>query len=150
MSTTFCTKPFNQLSTRELHDLLKLRIDVFVVEQHCPYPELDGRDLEALHLLGRTADGALIACARILPPAEDGLPRIGRVAVHEAHRAQGIAHALMRFTLDEIEQRYGSNRSKLSAQSHLQAFYAKHGYRPVSDEYLEDGIPHVDMERREG
>lgn len=150
MSIAFRTKPFEQLSARELHDLLKLRIDVFVVEQHCPYPELDGRDLEALHLLGHAADGGLIACARILPPSDDGMPRIGRVAVHEAHRAKGIAHALMRFALEEIEQRYGSKRSKLSAQSHLQAFYAKHGYSAVSDEYLEDGIPHVDMERREG
>jgi ElaA protein len=150
MSIAFSVKSFDQLTTRELHDLLKLRIDVFVVEQHCPYHELDGRDLEALHLLGRTADGALVACARILPSGEDGMPRIGRVAVHEAHRGQGIAHALMRFALDEIEQRYGSSRSKLSAQSHLQAFYAKHGYSAVSDEYLEDGIPHVDMEREEG
>ncbi|HRD53918.1 MAG TPA: GNAT family N-acetyltransferase [Flavobacteriales bacterium] len=147
MSIQWAITSWQQLDPIALHDLIKLRIDVFVVEQQCFYEELDGKDLNALHLLGRNVSGDPVACARVLPPDDDGLPRIGRVAVHPEHRGKGLAHELMRFALDEIEQRYGSKRSKLSAQSHLQAFYAKHGYSAVSEPYLLDGIPHLDMVR---
>jgi len=149
MSIQWTFKLLQQLEAKELHDLFKLRIDVFVVEQQCFYQELDGLDLSAQHLLGHIESGELIACARILPPGGDGLPRIGRVAVHLDHRGQGIAHELMRVALDEVHRRYGSKRSKLSAQAHLQGYYARHGYSAVGEPYLLDGIPHLDMVLRE-
>lgn len=138
---------FRQLDARLLHDLLRLRIDVFVVEQQCAYPELDGADLQALHLIGRNG-GAVLACARILPPGADGLPHVGRVAVARELRAQGIGSRLMQEVLAALRKHHGSARSALAAQAHLLAFYQQLGYAPVGAPYPLDGIPHVDMVRR--
>ncbi len=137
---------FRQLDARLLHDILRLRIDVFVVEQQCAYPELDGADLQALHLIGRSA-GAVVACARILPPGADGLPHVGRVAVARELRAQGMGSRLMQEVLAALRKHHGSARSALAAQAHLLAFYRHSGYAPVGDPYPLDGIPHVDMVR---
>ncbi len=137
---------FRQLDARTLHDILRLRIDVFVVEQHCPYPELDGADLGALHLLGRN-DGAVMAYARLLPPGTDGLPHVGRVVVAREARGKGVGSQLMQEVLAALRHQYGSARSALAAQAHLVAFYQHIGYAPVGDPYPLDGIPHVDMVR---
>lgn len=147
MSITWTTKEFNALTARELHDLLRLRIDIFVVEQRCAYAEADGRDPDAIHVLGRGPEGALVAYARVLPPDNDGLARVGRVVVRADLRGKGIAHALMDEVLTTLKAAHGSRRSKLSAQAPLQGYYARHGYRAVSAEYDWDGIPHVDMVR---
>lgn len=149
MTITWTTKDFESLTTRELHDLLRLRIDVFVVEQSCAYAEADGRDPKAIHILGCSPDGELAAYARLLPPEDDGLPRVGRVIVRQDVRGRGIAHDLMREVLRALSAAHGSRRSKLSAQAQLQEYYATHGYRSVSPEYDWDGIPHVDMVRDE-
>jgi ElaA protein len=131
-------------SAHELYALLKLRVDVFVVEQNCPYPELDGKDADALHLMLKQG-GGIIAAARIFPP-HDGKPvKIGRVVVSPAHRGKRLGEALMREALDACAARYGGAPVFLSAQSHLQGFYGSFGFRPVSGAYVEDGIPHVDM-----
>lgn len=143
---TWTATAFDRLSVHELYELLKLRTDVFVVEQQCPYPELDGTDLAALHLAGRTSDGKLIAYARILPPDEHGMPHIGRVVVDPAHRGHQLGRAVMEACLRELERSHGSRRSAVSAQEHLQRFYASLGYVPVSAPYVWDGIPHIDME----
>jgi ElaA protein len=143
--------PFEQLDPHRLYALLRLRVDVFVVEQACPYPELDGRDLhpQALHLLGERA-GQLVACARLLPP---GLgfegPAIGRVVVTASARGIGFAHRLMERAIAHCQQRWPAHAVYLGAQSHLQGFYAAHGFEVCSEPYLEDGIPHVDMRRAE-
>ncbi len=138
-------KPFSALTLWELHDLLRLRTDVFVVEQNCPYAELDGRDENAWHVLGEDAGGALVAYARILPPENDGLPHVGRVVVNAAHRRRGLAHQLMRQCLAFLELHYGRVDSALAAQTHLEGFYAAHGYARIGANYMLDGIPHVDM-----
>ncbi|MCE6073495.1 GNAT family N-acetyltransferase [Agrobacterium vitis] len=137
----------DEFSARDLYDLLKLRVDVFVVEQKCPYPELDGKDIDALHL--RLADGDdLIASARILTPEEPSSSvKIGRVVVSPSHRGKRLGDALMREAIAACEQRFPSSPIALSAQSHLQLFYQSFGFLPVSAEYLEDGIAHVDMVR---
>lgn len=140
-------RPFADLSLQELHDLLRLRTDVFVVEQHCAYAEVDGLDPEAHHVLGTTSDGTLIAYARILPPGTDGPPHIGRVVVATPMRGQGLSRLLMEQAIAQAARIHGHTRSVLSAQAHLRGFYASLGYRPVSEEYLLDGIPHVDMRR---
>jgi len=146
MSITWTVIPFDRLSVHELHAVMKLRVDVFVVEQQCPYAEIDGQDPEAWHVLGTTADGTLAAYARILPPDEHGLPHIGRVVVHPEFRGRQLSRAVMNVCFEELERIHGSRRSALSAQEHLQRFYASLGYVAVSAPYVWDGIPHVDME----
>ena len=139
-------KPFDALSVRELHDILRLRVDVFVVEQACAYAEVDGKDPSAIHVLG-WSDDELIACARILPPEEDGLPHVGRIVVAAGHRGKGLAQRMMDLIMETLHATYGSKRSELAAQAHLQAFYERSGYVRISEEYPWDGIPHVDMRR---
>lgn len=140
-------KRFNDLTLQELHDILRLRVDIFVVEQRCAYEEVDGRDPEARHVLGLAPDGRLIAYARILPPDEHGLPHVGRVVVSAAHRGHGIAEELMRRCIVVLRDVHGSARSGLAAQAHLERFYARHGYVRQGPDYPWDGIPHVDMLR---
>ena len=147
MKILWRTKEFHELSLREFHDLLKLRIDVFVVEQTCPYAELDGKDLEAVHLFGLDHEDRMVAVARILPPDEDGRPHLGRIAVDHEHRGRGLAKELMELSLSTIAERYGSRRSALAAQSHLETFYASFGFERKGPDYPWDGIPHVDMVR---
>ncbi|MBC2860421.1 GNAT family N-acetyltransferase [Stappia sp. 28M-7] len=144
----------DELSPRQLHAMLRLRVDVFVVEQACPYPEIDGRDPQARHLLvsapGENGpdDENLAACLRLLRPQAAGEPlRIGRIVVAPAWRGTGLGDYLMRAALAEARRIAPGCPQALSAQAHLTAFYAGHGFMPVSETYLEDGIPHVDMLR---
>ncbi len=141
--------PFAALGTQLFHDILRLRIDVFVVEQQCTYPELDGLDPNALHIIGQLSDGAVAAYARILPPGVDGMPHVGRVVVELQQRRKRMGNQLMEQVHKALCSKYGSARSALAAQAHLQGFYGQHGYVAVSAEYALDGIPHVDMVRNE-
>ena len=137
----------DELSPRDLYALLKLRVDVFVVEQKCPYPELDGKDADALHLR-ILIGGVLVAGARIRKPARsDPAARIGRVVVSPEHRGQRLGDRIMVEAISQCERLYPESPIKLSAQSHLSRFYGSFGFVPVSEEYLEDDIPHVDMQR---
>ena len=137
----------DELSPRDLYDMLKLRVDVFVVEQKCPYPELDGKDLDALHLR-LLSGGNLVGSARIRKPAKtDPAARIGRVVVAPGHRGKKLGDRLMVEAIAQCERLYAESPIKLSAQSQLLRFYESFGFVPVTEEYLEDGIPHVDMQR---
>ncbi|MEK1851664.1 MAG: GNAT family N-acetyltransferase [Phyllobacterium sp.] len=137
----------DELSPRDLYAMLKLRVDVFVVEQKCPYPELDGKDADALHLR-LLAGEELVASARIRKPAKsDPAARIGRVVVSPEHRGKKLGDRVMVEAIAQCERLYPHSPIKLSAQSHLQRFYGSFGFVPVSTEYLEDHIPHVDMQR---
>jgi ElaA protein len=139
---------FNDLSIQQLFDLLKLRTEVFVVEQNCPYQEVDDKDLSAYHIMGYSNKKELIAIARILPKGISYAEiSIGRVAVKQAHRNKGLAHELNERSIRFIENRLLATSIRLSAQSHLRSFYEKHRFKVVSEEYLEDGIPHVEMLR---
>jgi ElaA protein len=134
---------FAELDTRTLYDLLRLRVDVFVVEQKCPYPELDGRDTEPdTRHLWLSRDGAPVAYLRILADP-DGTARVGRVVVATAERGTGAAGLLMSAALDEI----GDRPSVLDAQAYLVRFYERYGYVVTGPEFLDDGIPHVPMAR---
>lgn len=146
MSITWELKAFDRLSLLELHGLLRLRTDVFVVEQSCPYAEIDGLDPGALHLLG-TADGALVCYARILPPETGDAPHIGRVVVRADMRGRGLARDLMDRAIRACEKAHGTSLSAVAAQTYLQRFYESLGYIRISDEYIWDGIPHIDMRR---
>jgi ElaA protein len=136
---------FGELDAATLYELLRLRVDVFVVEQQCAYPELDGRDTEpdATHLwLTADEDRAPLAYLRILTEP-DGRTRIGRVAVAPAARGAGIARQLMEAALARV----GRRLCILDAQSNLVGFYRSLGFTVSGPEYLEDGIPHVPMRR---
>ena len=141
---------FNQLSNFQLYQLIKLRIDVFVVEQNCPYPELDDKDHAsgAYHLLGYEGD-ELVACARLL--AKDisypDQASIGRVAIKDSARGAGLGHELLQNALKHIESSWGRISIKISAQEHLSHYYNKHGFVQCTNMYLEDGIPHIGMQR---
>lgn len=136
---------FEELDIDTFHDLLKLRIDVFVIEQDCPYDELDGKDRNAMHVVGRNSSSEIMAYARILKANSERPPAIGRVVVDPRTRGTGLGHELMDVCLEWLESNEGSRESFLSAQEHLQSYYEKHGYRTVSDVYQLDGIPHVNM-----
>lgn len=140
---------FEALDVHRLYALMRLRADVFIVEQNCAYPDLDGRDTQrgVWHLLGES-NGRLLACARLLPPGVHfDTPAIGRVIVHADARGYGLAHLLMREAIARCTALWPGQALTLGAQSHLQGFYAAHGFEVCSDAYLEDGIPHVDMRR---
>ena len=139
---------FDELTAREVHDLLRLRMDVFVVEQACAFAEIDGKDPDALHLR-RFDGGDLAGCLRLFTPsAPDWRARIGRIATAPAHRGSGLGHALMAEVLRLCAERFPGAAIDLSAQAHLEVFYRRHGFLPVSDIYLEDDIPHLDMRRQ--
>nr|WP_139790406.1 GNAT family N-acetyltransferase [Xaviernesmea rhizosphaerae] len=143
-------RPMDALSSQELYALLKLRTDVFIVEQACIYPELDGRDPEALHLR-LLSGGDLLAAARLFGPGEMAeTVKIGRVVVAPDHRGRGLGQALMRTALDTCARLFPAEPVALSAQSHLVPFYRALGFVPTSDEYLDAGVPHVDMRRAAG
>ncbi len=136
---------FPDLELQQWHDLLQLRINVFVVEQDCPYPELDGKDPLCIHILGILED-KIVATARILPP---GLSyrevSIGRVAVQESLRGSGLGRELMMYCLKVIDSEYGTIPVRISAQTYLKDFYTGLGFQDTGHYYEEDNIPHLEM-----
>jgi ElaA protein len=145
MTVLFRTVSFGALALREMHDLFRLREQIFVIEQKCIYEEIDGLDPDCLHVLGTDEAGQLIACARIIAPGTDGLPHIGRVAVRADQRGAGVARQLMQHALTSAANAYSTTRCALAAQTYLERFYASFGFARVSEDYMLDGIPHVDM-----
>jgi len=138
-------KRYTELSLDELYDLLALRTRIFVVEQNCPYQELDGKDKFALHLLLYEKD-ELIGTLRILAPQKEIEPiHIGRVVVSSEYRGKNLGHEIMNKALEYILSNWGDPTIIISAQAHLQTFYEKHGFISVNNHYLEDGIPHLEM-----
>jgi ElaA protein len=140
-------KHHSELSSHELYALLQLRSEVFVVEQNCAFQDLDGKDLyhDTAHLMGWQGD-TLLAYARLLEPSlHQGQAVIGRVIVATSARGQGLGHTLMRRALEAVHQRWPDRPIYLGAQAHLQAYYARHGFVPVSEPYLEHGIAHLGM-----
>jgi ElaA protein len=146
-SPTFKIKRFNELSTTELYQVLRLREKVFIVEQNCVYEDIDGKDGKALHLVGASG-GKIIAYARLFKPG-DYLEKasIGRVVVAADFRALKIGHMLMREAISGIEENFREKEIWISAQLYLQRFYESHGFVAVGESYLEDGIPHMEMRR---
>lgn len=143
----FKSQSFSELNTEKLYKIMKLRVDVFVVEQNCPYPELDGQDDQCQHIYYQQ-QGQILAYLRIVPPGKRfEYPSLGRIIVHSSCRGQGVSHQLMMEGISECERLYPGQSIVLSAQHHLQGIYAKHGFKPCSEAYDEDGILHIDMLR---
>lgn len=149
MDITWLDKHHHELTTTELYALLALRCAVFVVEQQCAYLDVDGDDLlgDNRHLLGMH-DNQLVAYARLLAPADAASPvKIGRVIVSDSVRGARLGNRLMTEALTSCQQHWPGRDLFLSAQAHLQAFYGQHGFVPIGETYLEDGIPHIDMQK---
>lgn len=145
MNLVFETLDFQDFTPKRLYAYLKLRSEVFVVEQNCVYQDLDGIDEFSKHVLVYDNEH-LIACARIVPAGVlYEVISIGRVIVAESHRGNALGHQLIDFCLKQIEQQSNPAKIVLSAQAHLQDFYAQHGFKAIGEGYLEDGIPHIKM-----
>ncbi len=141
-------KKFADFTPELLYQVLKLRVDTFVVEQNCPYEELDGLDQDCVHFFYLDKiSGQIAAYLRVIP--KDGqvylVPHIGRVCVHPDHRGKNLARALMVDALDFIEQTLKETEVMLGAQAYLIGFYESFGFKAVTEPYLLDNIPHVDM-----
>ncbi len=139
-------KDFNELTKNELYQIIKLRIDIFVVEQSCPYPELDNKDQLAYHCFCKDAANAIVAYCRIFKPGDYFKEvAIGRVVVHKTYRKQKLGYQLIQKALDFIKQTWQKTSVKLGGQIYLEHFYKNLGFVTVGKPYIEDGIPHVYM-----
>ena len=140
--------PFEALPPLILYDLLRLRCEVFVVEQKCAYQDVDRRDLDALHLLGHNDDGELVAFARLFDAGKCyAQVSIGRVLVAPAYRRYSLGRELMNQALAHCTALFGSQPVAIGAQLYLERFYASFGFEQVGEAYEEDGIAHIHMLR---
>jgi ElaA protein len=138
-------KKFNELSPIELYSILKLRSEVFVVEQNCVYLDTDDKDQQSYHLCGWN-ENILVAYARILPPGlafEEA--SIGRVVTNPLSRNTGAGKLLMKLAIEKARAQFDVSEIKIGAQLYLLSFYTSFGFKQSGPEYLEDGIPHVEM-----
>ena len=138
-------KNYTDLTTDELYQILSLRSKVFVVEQNCVYQDLDNKDQESWHLLGYIND-TLVAYVRLLPPGLSyAEASIGRVITHPDYRQKGYGIALMQLAIEKANIQFSTQKLKISAQCYLIKFYESFGFKILGVEYLEDGIPHIEM-----
>jgi len=138
-------KKMEELTVSELYCILRLRSEVFVVEQNCVYLDADGRDLDSYHLCG-WLENQLLAYCRILPPGL-AYPQasIGRVLTHPAHRKDGYGKLLMQKAIQKTYALFNVPDIKIGAQQYLLKFYSELGFQAIGDSYLEDDIPHITM-----
>lgn len=137
-------KPYSDLSKDQFFDILKLRIEIFVVEQCCYYQELDNEDKEAFHV-SIYNDGIIVAVGRIIPNLHNKEVKIGRIAVKMEHRKKGLAYKMMKDIMNFISKKYKNFSVLLSAQTYLIEFYQSFGFKEIGNTYLEDGIEHINM-----
>jgi ElaA protein len=138
-------KNFYELSSAELYSILKLRSEVFVVEQDCVYLDMDDKDQQSFHLCGWDNNN-LVAYARILPPGlsfEEA--SIGRVVTNPRYRKTGAGRILMNYAIDKTLSHFSVTKIKIGAQKYLFDFYGSLGFTQSGPEYMEDGIPHIEM-----
>lgn len=146
MNLQFKIKRFNELDIQELYQILRLRAEVFVVEQDCVYQDVDNKDQKALHVIG-IKNNQIIAYTRLFD-AGDYFEKasIGRVVIADKERAYGYGHELIKKSIATVIKFFKTKEIKISAQCYLKKFYENHGFRQIGEEYLEDGIPHIAME----
>ena len=138
-------KTYSELTKDELYSLLQLRSEVFVVEQDCVYQDIDGKDQQALHVLG-FKENQLIAYTRIFKPGDYfNQASIGRVVVKENERHHKYGNQIMIVSIQAVKQYFNETTIKISAQCYLKKFYNNLGFKEIGEEYLEDGIPHIAM-----
>ena len=143
----FITKNFQELTTSELYQILQLRAEVFVVEQDCVYQDIDFKDQKALHVFG-FKDDKIVAYTRIFKPGDYfENASIGRVVVAAGERKYGFGHDLIKSSIKAIKTHFKVDKITISAQKYLKKFYETHQFKQIGEEYLEDGIPHIKMDR---
>jgi ElaA protein len=139
-------KSFTELSTDELYKILQLRSAVFVVEQNCPYLDMDDKDRKAIHLWNMDHEGNVTAYCRLLPAGISYTePSIGRVATASTIRKTGVGRVLMQKAISYIHDTWNQHVIRISAQLYLDKFYTSLGFEQVGESYLEDDIPHIEM-----
>ena len=145
---TWVLKTFDSLTLQELYAILRLRTEVFVIEQNCVFQDMDNKDQQCCHLMG-WKDGQLIAYTRLVPPGVSYKePSIGRVVTSPVARGNGTGKLLMEKSIEEIIQLYGKTTIKIVAQLYLKKFYESLGFSQTSNKYDEDGIDHIEMNRQ--
>ncbi|MFI3210179.1 MAG: GNAT family N-acetyltransferase [Peptostreptococcaceae bacterium] len=141
----FKIKKFDELNTKELYEILSLRNEVFVVEQNCPYQDIDSIDFNSYHIF-LEKDDQIVSYLRIMDKEVNGFfVSIGRVLVKENFRKNNIANEMIKFAMNFIFDEMNESSIKLSAQTYLLDFYKNHGFIEISSVYKEDGIDHIDM-----
>ncbi len=148
MQVEFQLKYFNQLTLMELYAILALRQEVFVVEQECAYQDVDNLDQEAWHLLAwKKESEQLVAYSRMISPGKKykNYAAITRILTAKVARGKGIGRELVKRSLVHTEQLFGKVPTKIAAQTYLTRFYSSFGFVKIGEEYLDDGIPHIDM-----
>ncbi|AZB31424.1 MULTISPECIES: GNAT family N-acetyltransferase [Chryseobacterium] len=142
-------KSFEELTTSELYEIIKARVDVFVVEQDTPYPDLDGYDQKALHLWAEQEDKTVLAYCRIFDRGiKYNETSIGRVLTTEKARGKNLGKQLIQYAVETIENRFKTSEVRISAQDYLLRFYSGFGFTATEKKYLEDNIPHTEMFRK--
>ena len=151
---TFHTSSWSDLTREAFHSILRLRIDVFIVEQDCPYSELDAKDLKSIQVYALKIDenialgDSAVACVRICAPGESySEPSIGRVATRLDCRGIGLGIEIMNRAIAECDTQYPGLGIRISAQCYLEKFYTDLGFKSTGETYLEDDIPHIQMFR---
>lgn len=138
---------FENLTSNHLYEILYLRSNVFVVEQNCPYLDVDRKDHKAIHLHGY-CDNKLVAYCRLFKPGDYfDKASIGRVVVDKEYRKFGFGHQLMNKAIELVKDLLQEDCITISGQLYLKSFYESHGFEPISEMYLEDDIPHIRMQR---
>lgn len=145
MQIQWVIKKFEALSVAELYQILRLRSEIFVVEQNCVYQDLDNKDQKALHLFGEL-EGTIIAYSRLFNAGDYfDFSSIGRVVVAANYRDKKFGHELIKQGISEIRNHFNEENITISAQLYLKKFYESHGFIQTSEMYLEDDIPHIEM-----
>lgn len=138
-------KPFYDLTLHELYEILQLRNEVFIVEQNCPYQDLDNKDFKASHVL-IYSNSKLVAYSRIFDVnITFKEASIGRVITHKEVRSSGVGKFLMEKSIENLYKLYGKQSIRIGAQYYAIPFYQKFNFKPEGDIYLEDGIEHIEM-----
>ena len=149
MNITWYHKHFKDLTTKELYQILQLRNEVFIVEQNCPFQDLDDKDFKCFHLIGFDTDSQkVMAYTRIVPAGVSYTEAsIGRVVTSSRARGEGIGKVLMEKSIQLLEELYGGVSIRIGAQYYLKKFYESFGFQAFGEIYLEDGIEHILMDK---
>ena len=141
-------KNFSELTLESLYDIMRLRQEVFILEQNCPYLDADGKDIHSYHLLGYL-NSELVAYLRLVMPgiSYDELS-FGRILTSKKIRGKGVGKLLMEEGIKQSKIIYGNIPNRISAQKYLKKFYNEFGFKEIGKEYLEDGIPHIEINKK--
>ena len=141
-------KSFDKLTIKELYAILKIRQEVFIVEQTCYYLDADGYDEKAIHIWGEKDEEIVAYCRIFEPKIKYPESSLGRVLTNPSYRNLKLGKTLIQFALETIKTRFNTTECRISAQDYLIKFYSDFGFQDTGEKYLEDDIPHTEMARK--